>query len=125
MGSNTDALGQAGEALAVAHLQALGYEVVCRNWRTSLGGLRGELDVVARDRQTLVFCEVKTRRGVVAGERALAAVDGGKQRRLRRLAASYLAATDGHRGPVRFDVIAVAWPPSGGQPRLVHVPAAF
>jgi putative endonuclease len=57
-------LGAKGERLAAQHLEARGYEVVARNFRTR----SGELDLVARDERFLVFCEVKTRvvRGVPA-----------------------------------------------------------
>ncbi len=62
MGSNT-LLGRAGEQVAVRHLEAQGIEVLARNWRPTGAGLRGEIDIVARDGPVLVVCEVKARRG--------------------------------------------------------------
>lgn len=121
----TIALGQLGERLAAEHLDGLGYTLVTRNWRASVDGLRGELDIVARDGATLVFCEVKARRGAVADDRALAAVGAAKRRQLRRLAGLYLAREGRHAGPVRFDVVGIGWPAAGGAPRLVHVREAF
>jgi len=78
---------------------------------------------VAWDGETLVFGEVKTRRGTAFGSPA-EAVTGAKARRLRRLAAQWLAAHDAHPNDVRFDVIAVFAPPRGAA-RIEHVKGAF
>ena len=121
---STNRLGRIGEQIAVRHLESLGYQVVDRNWRLAVEGLRGEVDVVARDGDTLIFCEVKTRRRSEDGDEALLAVTVAKQRQLRRLAAAYLAAADLRTG-VRFDVVAVSWPATGGRANVVHIPAAF
>ena len=122
MTASTNRLGRIGENLAARHLEGLGYDVVARNWRTSADDVRGEIDIVARHGGTLVFCEVKSRRGS-AGD-ALAAVHPRKQRQLRRLASLYLT-LEAHAAAVRFDVVAVAWVPGGGPARVTHVPAAF
>jgi putative endonuclease len=81
-------LGRYGEALAVRYLREQGMEVLERNWRCE----HGEVDVVARDGDCLVICEVKTRRSAGFGE-PVEAVTVAKARRLRRLAAAYLAST--------------------------------
>jgi putative endonuclease len=81
----------------VAH----GYEVVDRNWRSSTG----ELDLVACLGSLVVFCEIKTRASDRYGPPE-AAVGWAKQRRIRLLAAEWLAAHDRH-GAIRFDVAAV------------------
>jgi putative endonuclease len=100
------ARGAWGEDLAARHYRNAGYEVVDRNWRCPIG----ELDLVARRRDLIVFCEVKARRGAGFGG-AVAAVDHAKQRRIRRLAAAWLAAHCHDAGSghwqVRFDVVAV------------------
>lgn len=75
--------------------------MVRRNWRCDAG----EVDLVVRIAATLVFVEVKARATDRFGSPALA-VDHRKQRRLRILAARWLAEHP-HRGPVRFDVVAV------------------
>lgn len=120
----TNRIGRIGERLAERRLVAAGYEVLARNWRAS-GGLRGELDLVLVDAAgTVVFCEVKTRR---RADRALPlfAVTWSKQQQLRRLAAAFLAA-EGYRGvDVRFDVVAVSWPPTGGPAEILHVADAL
>jgi putative endonuclease len=103
MGDRTG-LGRRGEDAAVEHLTGLGMRVVARNWRCR----HGEIDVVAQEGQTLVFCEVKTRSGLGFGS-PLAAVTPLKLTRLRRLASLFLAETGGHRGPVRIDAVGILW----------------
>lgn len=97
-------LGRRGEDAAAAFLEARGMQVVARNWRCQ----RGEIDIVAREVGTLVFCEVKTRRGLEFGA-PLAAITRAKSARLRLLAAEYLAETGGHPGPIRIDAIGIVW----------------
>jgi putative endonuclease len=94
--------GAAGESLAAAWYEARGWTVVDRNWRCR----DGELDLVVRQRGTTVFCEVKHRRSTTFGSPA-EAVTPAKQRRIRRLAARWLAEHPDARGDVRFDVAAV------------------
>lgn len=100
--------GRVGEQLACDHLGNLGMEVVARNWRICDGDLRGELDVVALDHAAgvVVIVEVKTRRGAGFGG-ALAAVDGRKRAKLRRLAMALLSEARLPYRDVRFDVVAV------------------
>ena len=93
--------------------------MVARNWRSR----DGEIDVVAIGPGLLVVCEVKTRRGDLLGSPA-AAVTWAKQRRLRRLAAAYLAEAGLPPVQVRFDVVAVTWP-RGRAPNVEHLPGAF
>ena len=96
------AVGRYGEDVAVRHLAAAGMDVLARNWRCDLG----EVDVVARDGDTLVICEVKTRCGLDYGT-PLEAVTARKLVRLRRLAARWLAQTGQHPPEVRIDVVSV------------------
>jgi putative endonuclease len=107
-----------GEALAALFLRLKGYRIDARNWRCPLG----ELDIVAWDRDTLVFVEVKARSGTSAGAPE-EAVDARKQARLVQLAQAYLARSRGPTPPCRFDVIAVEG--GGLWPRLRHLRAAF
>src|SRR5205085_1544696 len=79
-----------------------GLRVLDRNWRCR----EGELDIVARDGDALVFCEVKTRRGTGFGH-PVEAVTPTKQRRLRTLAQRWLAAHDEHAPDLRFDVVGI------------------
>ncbi|WP_370327924.1 YraN family protein [Euzebya sp.] len=112
-------LGATGEDLAAAHLTAAGLTIRHRNWRVSSDGVRGELDLVAVDGETLVVGEVRTRSSRVAGTPA-ESVSWDKRRRLRRLAAAYLHAHP-HHGPVRGDVVGIELPPDSGSPRIRHL----
>jgi putative endonuclease len=99
--------GERGEDAAYFHLRSLGYTVVARRWRADR--IKGDLDLVAWDGDTLVIFEVKTRtaRDLVAAETQ---VDLDKQRTLRRMAAAYLRQIPEHhrdRVPIRFDVLSV------------------
>jgi putative endonuclease len=92
-----------GEDAATAFLERIGMRIEARNWRCPAG----EVDIVARDGDELVFVEVKTRRSERAGT-AEEAVSPTKQRRIVRLAETYLRCEGGApEGGVRFDVIAI------------------
>ena len=108
-----DAVGGYGERVAVRYLQQAGMVVLARNWRCELG----EVDVVARDGDCLVVCEVKTRRTAAAGH-PLEAVTPAKVARLRRLAVAWMASAGVHPLEVRLDVVAVLRPRRG--PALVE-----
>lgn len=103
------ALGRYGEDLAAQLLTDAGMAVIERNWRCRAG----EIDIVARDGDALVLCEVKTRRSDTF-EHPMAAVTPVKAERLRRLAEIWL---DQHGGPpaggVRIDLIGVLVPRRG------------
>jgi putative endonuclease len=94
-------LGREGEDAAVRLLENSGYAVIARNVR--LPG--GEIDVIARDRDTIVFVEVKARESYRFGS-AIGAVDARKRRTLRAIAADWLQiSAPGARA--RFDVVTV------------------
>lgn len=113
----TKALGRYGEELAARRLTESGMTVLARNWRC---GRTGEIDIVARHGDTVVVCEVKTRRQG-AYEHPMAAVTPTKADRLKRLAACWLAR---HGGPppdggVRIDLIGIVLPDRGA-PVITH-----
>ncbi|HEX6921645.1 MAG TPA: YraN family protein [Actinomycetes bacterium] len=103
-----DALGAYGEAVAAAHLVEAGLSILARNWRCDLG----EIDIVARDGDTLVVCEVKTRSGLGFGS-PLEGVTARKAARLRRLAARWLDESPVRPVDVRIDLVGVLKPPRG------------
>jgi putative endonuclease len=119
MKNTNQRVGRFGEWLAAEHLVDSGMELVDRNWRCPLG----EIDIIARDGNTLVFCEVKTRRGTGYGSPA-AAVVRAKRLRLRRLAAEWLKTTGQHARDIRFDVVSVL-PGRRGAARVEHLRGAF
>jgi putative endonuclease len=96
------ARGRWGEDLAARHYRRLGYDVLDRNWRSPTG----ELDLIAFDGSTYVFCEVKARRTADFGP-ASGAVTVAKQRRIRQLAVEWLRAKGVHAREIRFDVVAI------------------
>ena len=103
------ALGAVGED-AVAHwYAAAGYAVLARNWRVR----EGEIDLVVRRGPTIVFCEVKTRRGDAFGTPA-EAVTHRKQSRLRTLAVRWLGDNAVRADALRFDVASVTPDGRGG-----------
>jgi putative endonuclease len=95
-------LGSSGEAAVAGWYERAGYEVVDRNWRCT----EGELDLVVRAPRLIVFCEVKTRRSEAFGA-PFEAVTMTKQRRLRLLAARWLATHPQRGADIRFDVASV------------------
>jgi putative endonuclease len=113
-------LGQRGEAAAARFLRRKGYRILSRSDRSR----PGELDLVALDDDTLVFVEVKTRRSADAGHPA-EAVDAAKQRRLTRLAVTWLKRRGLLEHRARFDIIAVTWPDRQRQPTIEHFLSAF
>lgn len=110
-------LGDRGERLAARHLRRAGMRVIVRNYRAP----RGEVDLVARDGDTVVFVEVKTRR---RGEPA-EAVTPEKQRRLTLAAMHFLKRHRLLEHAGRFDVVAIVWPEPGGPPAIEHFRDAF
>ena len=102
------ATGRAGEALAQRHLEAGGLRILERNYRVARGRSRqgGEIDLIALDADgTVVFVEVRVRRGTMGGG-AAASVGAPKQARLVFAAQTWLAQRS-RVPPCRFDVVAV------------------
>ncbi|MFF3312082.1 YraN family protein [Streptomyces sp. NPDC002952] len=111
------ALGRYGEDLAARLLTETGMTVLARNWRA---GRTGEIDIVARDGDALVVCEVKTRRAG-AFEHPMAAVTPVKAGRLRSLAERWVQEHGGAPpGGVRIDLVGVVLPDRGA-PVVEHV----
>ncbi|MET8148137.1 YraN family protein [Actinoplanes sp. NPDC049668] len=119
MTTERKAVGAYGERTAERYLRAQGLVVLARNWRRP----EGEVDLILRDGDDVVFCEVKTRRGDHFGTPA-EAIGPAKVRRLRRLAARWLAETSIRPHEIRFDVVAVL-PQRRGATVVEHVRAAF
>ena len=118
-GADRFQMGKRGESLACRELRRRGYAIVATRFRTRLG----ELDIVARDGPTLVFVEVKARSSDRFGS-AAESVTSQKRRRLSRMAEEFIARSRLTRVPLRFDVVAVRWPPRG-TPSVEVYPSAF
>ncbi|MBI3939944.1 MAG: YraN family protein [Acidobacteria bacterium] len=112
-------LGQTGETEALRFLLNKGYDVVARNFHIA----NGEIDLIAYDQQTLVFVEVKSR-SHQDGFAPQLAVNSGKQEQLVRLAGAFCHRYGLDRCPIRFDIVAITFPPQA-PPHLEHFIGAF
>jgi len=111
-------LGKAGEDLACGELTRRGYAILERRYRTRYG----EIDIIARSGETLVFVEVKARAGAEYGGGG-DAVTRWKQQRIVRMAIDFLARRRWLDQPCRFDVVTVDF--EDGDPRIEVYPHAF
>src|SRR4029079_2202839 len=111
-------VGIQGEDRAVDELERRGYAILARRYRTR----HGEIDIVARDGETIVFVEVKAKESGDFG-RAAHAVTAEKQRRVISMAVDYLARHRLHRSPCRFDVVAIDG--ADGETVLTYYRGAF
>lgn len=113
-----DLVGRFGEDTAARYLESAGLTVLQRNWRCR----EGEIDIVAREGDCLVVCEVKTRSGVGFGL-PVEAIGRAKAARLRRLACRWVAEHRSTAAELRFDVVAVSR--GGFGLRVEHIRGAF
>lgn len=112
-------LGAWGEDQAARFLRRRGIKILERNFRTPVG----EIDIIARDRDWLIFAEVKTRRSAVFGL-PQDAVGPRKQRQIIRTAQWYLQRSRSGRLQPRFDVLGVLRC-ADGSAQVTHLPGAF
>lgn len=95
-------LGKWGEELALKKIKSMGYRCIEQNYRCSLG----EVDIVARDGESLVFIEIKTRKGRSLGF-SKEAINARKRRQLSKVALAYMKAKNCCDVKSRFDVVAI------------------
>lgn len=117
MADKRSALGAFGEAAAAAFLTRRGFVLLQRNWRCA----EGEIDLILRDGDTLVFAEVRTRRGCTVN--AAESVGRTKQARLVALAYHYLETASPIVDNWRIDVLAIQVDPAG-KPHITYLPNA-
>ena len=113
-------LGERGEDAAARYLKRKGYRILARHVDIPVG----ELDIIAVERRTIVFIEVKTRTSTDAGH-ASEAIDARKERRMTQAALSYLKSNGLLNYSARFDVVAITWPESSRRPTIEHYENAF
>jgi putative endonuclease len=111
-------LGELGEKLALKRIKRLGYKLVAKNYRCPLG----EIDLIAKDGDCLVFIEIKTRRNSSTGN-AKEALQQRKRRQISRVALYYMKANGCCDIEARFDVIAVNI--RGGKEEIELIQDAF
>ena len=100
---STGSLGKMGEQIAQGFLKEHGYQIIETNYRY---GKNGEIDIVARQGEYLVFCEVKTRSNDTFGPPENA-ITPRKQQQVRKLAKAYLFEHEIRNQACRFDVVAI------------------
>ena len=110
--------GNLGENLASDYLQSLGYKVLERNWRYSRFG---EIDIIALDKDTLVFVEVKARRSVAFGH-PFEAINEKKVQQVRAIAQAYMAQDNCKYKKCRLDGVSVIL---STQPKIEHLKNIF
>ena len=113
-------LGQVGEKAAVAFLERHGFNVLKRNFRNKLG----EIDIIAKDGDTICFIEVKTRKTDAFGS-PFESVTKAKQRKIIHVALSYLKSHGRCEMNVRFDVVSVILGDEEEGPRVEIIKNAF
>jgi putative endonuclease len=118
MSDHRQSLGKTGEALALKFLKRRGYKILETNYRTRLG----EIDIIAKQKKTIVFVEVKTRHTENYGN-PKAAVTPQKQRKISMVALTYLKEVQKSDSKARFDVVAIS--NAGSQPQVELVQNAF
>lgn len=110
-------LGREGEDIALAFFRKKGYRIVEKNFRTAFG----EIDIIARDRDVLVFIEVKTRADDSFGS-PFEAVDRRKREKIRKVALCFMKKLK-KEVPARFDVLSIE--NAGDDRRIEHIKDAF
>ena len=111
-------LGKSGEEAACALLKKSGYKILIRNYKNKLG----EIDIIAFDKDVLCFIEVKSRQTDKFG-RPQEAIFASKQRKISKVALSFLKEKNLFDKKARFDVVSVIY--SGEIPRLDLIKNAF
>jgi len=107
-------LGKQGEEIAIRFLKKKGYRILLRNYVCKMG----EMDIIAREKDTLVFVEVKTRTSTEFGPPQLA-VNSRKQRQLSKVALNYLNEKRLKDVKARFDVVAILLRQKGEEIELI------
>ena len=119
MSKNRIKLGVLGENLAADYLTTRGHTILARNYRKNTG----EIDIIARDGEYLVFIEVKTRTNLLFGQ-PYEAVTLRKQAQISRVALGYITINKLHNQAMRFDVISVLIQ-ANGKTEINHLPGCF
>ena len=116
--SNKKDIGDQGEKLAFLYLEKKGYQILETNFRAG----RGEIDIIARNSNTLIFIEIKTKKFGDFGD-PITWVTKSKQRQIGRVAQAYLIKKGIQNLDCRFDVITLTW--EAGSWQLNHIENAF
>ena len=113
-------LGNRGERKAAGFLRRQGFRIIARQYANKYG----EIDLIARDGDSIVFVEVKTRRSDAAGL-PVEAVTTDKQRKMTNTALVWLKRRGLLESRCRFDVVSILWPKDSKTPEITHYKNAF
>jgi putative endonuclease len=113
-------LGNRGERKAASFLRGQGFRIIARQYANQ----HGEIDLIARDGDCIVFVEVKTRRSDARGL-PVEAVTSDKQRKLTNTALVWLKRRGLLESRCRFDVVSILWPKDSKTPEITHYKNAF
>ena len=116
---STKQSGDEGEQIARQHLVQLGFQIIETKYRY---GKTGEIDIIAKDGDVLVFCEVKMRKNDQYGDPEFA-ITPKKQAQVRKIAQAYLYEKEINNQECRFDVVAIK--KYGSKPEINYIPNAF
>ncbi len=117
-------LGQEGESAAAQYLRKNGFEILATNYRNPKGLQLGEIDIVAKNKNRIVFVEVKTRRGSPENTFPEENLTPGKLRKVERIAIHYLQSNGLQDEPYQFDAITILFG-EDGIPHIRHFEHIF
>ncbi|MCS6905228.1 MAG: YraN family protein [Bacteroidia bacterium] len=112
-------IGKWGENWAIEYLQNQNYKILGQNYRTH----SGEIDIIAENKNEIIFIEVKTRKKTSLTQPE-EAITKAKCKKLTATAQQWLLENDKQHMPARFDVIAIIWQPKE-LPEIIHYPNAI
>lgn len=118
MPSKDQQFGKESESIAVLHLKKQGYKIIEQNYRTKLG----EIDIIAKEKNTIVFVEVKSRKSCSYGNPKYALTQK-KKRKISMVALYFLKITNQSGSKARFDVVSIS--PGGKDPEIEIIKNAF
>jgi putative endonuclease len=118
MPSKDQQFGKESESITVLYLKKQGYKIIEQNYRTKLG----EIDIIAKEKNTIVFIEVKSRKSGSYGNPKYA-VTPKKMRKISMVALYFLKITNQSGAKARFDVVSIS--PGKGRPDIEIIKNAF
>ncbi len=120
-------LGQLGEKAAAAYLRKMGYQIIALNFTNTTGRRLGEIDIIAKDGQELVFVEVKTRKEPLSGKIILPEenINRSKLFKFKKIVDYYLKTNNLWDKAYRFDAISLIYKGDQGLFELKHLKNIF
>jgi putative endonuclease len=119
-------LGKAGEDAASNFLKKMGYKIIAKNYQNTLGRRLGEIDIIAKDREEIVFVEVKTRElGKYGDTLPEENITHSKLHKLNKIASCYIRNYSLWNSPYRFDAISVWLDMNNKKAKIKHIRSMF